>query len=357
MDVTSVVSVSDQRLHHWLSARFVDRARLSIDALSAPTDGYSNVTLTGCMRWTEGGHDRAEDFVLRMQPPTDSIFPGHDVLRQADILRALEGTDLPIPTILAVESNSEVLGAPFFLMQRLPGQVPNENPLYHLEGWFHQSSADEQRQMWFDGLDLLARMARVDWRATGLDFLKPHGDSPLESRLRYYQDAVHWSEQRAQKDYPLLRRAGDWLAAHQPVGEPLAFSWGDAKLGNCLFDAGRLVGALDFEQASIGSPIDDLAWWLMLDEALSRGYGVPRLAALPTRDESIAYWESKSGYSAEHLDYYEIYAAWRFAFIMTRIAHAFRQRGRIAPDSNMDTHNGAMTLLREHAASHGFAEN
>lgn len=356
MDVSSV-AISNERLHEWLSARFADRLGLSIDALTAPTDGYSNVTLTGCMRWRDGVSDCAEEFVLRMQPSGESIFPGHDVMRQADILWALERTDLPVPRVLAIETQPEVLGAPFFLMQRLAGRVPNENPLYHLEGWFHQSSADEQRRMWFDGLDLIARMARIDWRATGLEFLRPHGDSSLGSRLRYYQDAVHWSEQCAQKEYPLLRRAGDWLVAHQPVGEPLAFSWGDAKLGNCLFDAGRLVGALDFEQASIGSPIDDLAWWLMLDDALSRGYGVPRLAALPTRDESIAYWESKSGYSAEHLEFYEIYAAWRLAFIMTRIAHAFRQRGWIPLDSDMDAHNGAMTLLREHAAVHGFSED
>jgi aminoglycoside phosphotransferase (APT) family kinase protein len=355
MDV-SLVAISSEQLHVWLSARFADRVGLSINALSAPNDGYSNVTLTGCMRWRDGVSDCAEEFLLRMQPSGESIFPGHDVMRQADILRALERTQLPVPRVLAIETKREVLGAPCFLMQRLPGKVPNENPLYHLEGWFYQSSTDDQRQMWFDGLDLLARMARVDWRTESLEFLKPSGDSPLESRLRYYRDAVHWSERQAQKDYPLLRRAGDWLMSHQPTGEPLAFSWGEAKLGNCLFDSGRLVGALDFEQASIGSPIDNLAWWLMLDDALSRGYGVPRLAALPPRDESIAYWESRSGHSAEHLEYYKIYAAWRFAFIMTRIAHAFRQRGWITLDSDMDTQNGAMTLLREHAALHGFAE-
>ena len=346
------------RLLSWLRAAHPQRQELELGALFAPGAGYSNVTMLGHLRWRERGEDCEQQFVLRLQPAGDAIYPGHDVLRQCRVMQALAATSLPVPRLLGVEHDASVLGSPFYLMERIEGEVPNENPLYHLEGWFHELPEALRRRHWVAGLEAVACMARLDWRALGLDFLAE--EAGLVRQLDYYHHAILWAESLAGRSYPLLHAAERWLRINQPdlaqtsQEERLVFSWGDAKLGNCLFRNGELVGVLDFEQATLANPVDDLAWWLMLDDSLSRGYGVPRLAGLPSRAESIAIWERASGFRATHLDYYEVYAAWRMTFVMVRIAHMFKQRGWIGADSDMDERNGGATLLAAHAERLGF---
>ena len=341
------------RLLEWLRAAHPERSGLELGSLSAPTAGYSNVTLLGSLRWQGPRGPQGHDFVLRLQPAGDSIYPDHDVLRQCRVMQALAGSGLPVPKLLGIEHDPAILGSPFYLMERLEGRVPNENPLYHLEGWFHDLPAAEQRRCWLAGIEAVGRMARLDWQALGLGFLL-HG-AGLSAQLDYYSKAIRWAEVLAGRQYPLLHAAEAWLRANRPPDRQLAFSWGDAKLGNCLYLDGELVGVLDFEQATLADPVDDFAWWLMLDDSLSRGYGVPRLAGLPSRAESIAAWERASGQSASHLEYYEVHAAWRMAFVMARIAHIFKSRGWIAADSDMDSRNGGATLLAAHGQREGFA--
>lgn len=335
---------------------------LALAPLAAPGAGYSNVTLIGEVQGTGPWAAARRGFVLRMQPPGDAIYPDHDVRKQHRVLRALHAAGLPVPAVLGAGDDADVLGGPFFLMARADGRVPNENPQYHVGGWFHDLPAEEQRACWMAGIGAVAQLARLDWRAAGLGFLDPgDGVSPLLRQLDHYDRALEWAERLAGRGYPLLRAAGAWLRANRPPedgasrGSP-AFSWGDAKLGNCVFHEGRLAAILDFEQATLADPVDDLAWWLMLDESLSRGYGAPRLASLPTREETVAEWERVSGREARHLDYYEVFAAWRMGFVMARIAHIFKQRGWIPAGSDMDERNGGATLLAAHGARLGFAQ-
>ena len=334
----------------------VPPAEVVLATLTAPGAGYSNVTLLGEAQGSGAWAAARRGFVLRMQPPGDSIYPDHDVRKQHRVLQALHAAGLPVPRLLGAEDDPAVLGGPFFLMAQVEGRVPNENPQYHVGGWFHDLPADGQRACWMAGVGAVAQLARLDWRAAGLGFLDPgDGVSPLLSQLGYYDRALHWAESLAGRSYPLLRAAGAWLHANRPPDGDVAFSWGDAKLGNCVFHEGRLAAILDFEQATLADPVDDLAWWLMLDDSLSRGYGAPRLASLPTREETVAEWERVSGREARHLEYYEVFAAWRMGFVMARIAHIFKQRGWIPADSDMDERNGGATLLAAHGAGLGFA--
>lgn len=339
----------------WVPPEVIDLA-----ALTAPGAGYSNLTLLGEAQGSGRFADARHRFVLRMQPPGESIYPDHDVRKQHRVLRALHAAGLPVPALLGAEDDAGALGGPFFLMAQVEGQVPNENPQYHIGGWFHDLPAATQRDCWMAGVGAVAQLARLDWRAAGLGFLDPgDGMSPLLRQLDHYSRAILWAESLAGRRYPLLHAAERWLRANRPAEEPssaaLAFSWGDAKLGNCVFEGDKLVAILDFEQATLADPVDDLAWWLMLDESLSRGYGAPRLASLPSRQETIAEWERVSGLRARHLEYYEVFAAWRMGFVMARIAHIFKTRGWIPADSDMDERNGGATLLAAHGARLGFA--
>jgi aminoglycoside phosphotransferase (APT) family kinase protein len=343
------------RLAQWLAHRHPEWTAVSVTDLKRSDGGFSNVTVLGRLVCTQQGASRTLDIVLRVQPQTSSVYPDCDVERQYRVMQALAGSEVPVPVMRGLEVDSALLGAPFFVMQRIAGRVPNENPLYHLEGWFHDLPQEALRRHWFAGIDTIAAVARVDWRALGLETLQPPaGRTALARQFEYYRDAVAWAE-RLNRPYPHLHGAYEWLIENQPAGEPLTLSWGDAKLGNCVYSAdGQVAGALDWEQATLASPVDDLAWWLMLDESLSTGYGVPRLAGLPSREETVAHWERASGFSARHLPYYDVYAAWRMAYVMARIGSVFMERGWVPRESEMDVRNGGAALLAMHAARLGF---
>lgn len=342
-------------LSEWMSRRHPERAGLRAGGLKRSDGGFSNITILGNLQWTEGGVAQSQDIVLRVQPQSSSVYPDCDIQRQYRVMEALAGSDVPVPRMLGLEAGSETLGAPFFVMERVAGRVPNENPLYHLEGWFHDLPKDLLRRHWFSGVETFATLARLDWRERGLGHMQPPaGRTALAQQLDYYRDAVAWAE-RLNRPYPHLHAAYDWLVRNQPTGEPLVLSWGDAKLGNCVYGPdGNLVAALDWEQATLASPVDDLAWWLMLDQSTSTGYGLPRLEGLPSREETVAHWERASGFSAQHLPYYDVYAAWRMAYVMARIGTVFMERGWVTRESEMDVKNGGAALLAMHAARLGF---
>jgi len=346
-----------QALPGWLRQRHPARGAVRVDGLRRSDGGYSNLTVLADLHWAgpgEGTPAAPQPVVLRLQTDAPSVFPDANIVRQYRVMECLAGSAVPVPRLLGLEPSTEPLGAAFFVMERVAGRVPNENPLYHLEGWLHDLPEADLRAHWFAGIDAIAALARLDWRARGLGFLlPPAGVTPLAHQLEYYRRAVAWAESLG-RPYPHLHAGWRWLVEHQPGPGPLALSWGDAKLGNCVFHDGRLAAALDWEQAALADPVDDLAWWLMLDESLCTGYGVPRLAGLPGRDETVAHWERASGHSAHQLPYYDVYAAWRMAYVMARIGTVFTQRGWVPAEAQMDLRNGGATLLALHAQRLGF---
>ena len=345
-----------RRLAVWLATGLgKDATEAGTCTLQPSAGGFSNQTWVGTWECRDGA---AVPIVLRLQSATPTVFPDPSIDRQVRVMAALAGSAVPVPGLLGREDTGQVLGAPFVVMERVPGRVPQENPLYHLEGWFHELDAPAQRHHWSSGIDTLAAIARVDRPACetlGLGFLAPPpGVSVLEHQLQTWLDMLRWVESTA-RPYPHLHTAHDWLCRHAPPPGPVSLSWGDAKLGNCVFDAqGRVAAALDWEQACLAHPVDDLAWWLMLDGCLSEGYGVPRLPGLPSRDETVAHWERCTGLRADDLDYHEVFAAWRMAIIMARIGTLFMQRGWVEASAQMDVRNGAATLLAGHAQRLGF---
>lgn len=331
-----------EKLNRWLAQQ--QAGRYKIRSLQSSNGGYSNITLVGELE--PGASVETQGVVVRIQPEGAAVFPDCDVRAQYQTMHLLKEAGLPVPGLLGLEMDPAVVGAPFFIMTRIEGQVPNENPLYHLEGWFHDLPPNTCKQSWFAGIEGLAQLAKLDWRAAGFDFLLPKpGQTALQQQIQYYQDMLQWSEQLSGKHYPLLARCLKWLLANQPNSNTLSLSWGDAKLGNCVFQNGQLTGMLDWERPALSNPVDDLSWWLMLDQSLCTGYGVPRLAHLPSREETVAHWEQVSGFSAKDLPYYDVLSAWRFAIIMTRIGRIFTERGWVPAEAEMDLRNGGSRLV------------
>src|SRR5260370_1625314 len=179
-------------------------------------------------------------------------------------------------------------------MSRIEGRVPQDNPTYTVQCWLlDESTPAERRPLVESGLESLAAVHAVDWRALGLESLsKPqYGAIGFEQQLRYYERSFEWAENEAGFPAPAVPRAAlEWVRAHAPDHDPeITLCWGDARINNQLFGRDhRVVAVLDWEMVTLADPMMDLAWWLFLDLHFHEGMPAARMEGFPTRDEMVA---------------------------------------------------------------------
>lgn len=328
----------------WLQTRLPHATHLRVSPLQQPgATGFSSDTLLFDLAWREGGDEWEQQLVLRIEPTGFRVFPHYDVARQFRVQRQLWKSDVPVARMLYQERDASVLGAPFYVMERVEGRIPSDDPPYHVGGWMTEISAKEREEIWWSGLEALACIHRLDWRER-LGFLAEDDGSALERQLRAYERYLHWAARG--RPQPVCEAALAWLVARRPREEaPLGLCWGDARLGNMVFDAGRCRAVLDWEMATVADPVQDLGWWIFMDHHHSAGCGVPRLEGLPGREATIARWSGLTGREPHHVSYYEVFAAFRFSVIMIRVAQQMVLQGLLPQDSEFERDNTATRLL------------
>jgi aminoglycoside phosphotransferase (APT) family kinase protein len=334
-------------LDQWLRRKLPEARDLTVSDLSSPSaTGFSSDTLLFDLAWRENGKDRREALVVRTEPRGITVFPDYDIAQQFHVMGVLATANVPVPRTLWLEEDESILGAPFFVMARVDGRIPTDSPPYHVGGWMTEVTPAERAEIWWSGLEVLARIHRLDPYALGLGFLdmREAGATPLERQLAYYEHFLAWAAKG--KPHPTCDPALAWLKANRPrAPEVTALCWGDARIGNMIFDGGRCVAVLDWEMATLGNPEQDLAWWMYLDRHHSEGCEAPRLPGFPTREETVARHEELTGRPAHHLKYYEVFAGFRFGVIMIRVAQGLIASGFLPPDSDFDVNNTATALL------------
>ncbi len=254
--------------------------------------------------------------VVVRRPPRGPLPPSaHDVLREARLLRALEPTPVRVPRVLAVAEDPAVIGAPFYVMERIDGAVMTSEIPAALDN-------PEQRAMIADELlDALVELHAVDWTSVGLEgFGKPSGY--LERQLRRFTGL--WEHNRT-RDLPEVEEVGAWLAANLPASPPATIVHGDFRLGNTIFalrPPARLEAILDWEMATIGDPLADVGYmmihWTQPGDEIGR-FNLQHVTArpgFPTREQLIARYEERSGRSMQALDWYVTLALWKAVVFM-----------------------------------------
>jgi aminoglycoside phosphotransferase (APT) family kinase protein len=237
------------------------------------------------------------------------------VLREARLLRALERTPVRVPEVLAVCDDPEVIGAPFYVMERVDGEVITDTLPSALD------DPPERVRIADQLVDALVELHGVDWMAVGLEgFGKPTGY--LERQLRRFNGL--WEHNKT-RELPEVEEVGRWLAANLPQSPPATVVHGDYRLGNTMFAAeapARLVAIFDWEMATIGDPLADLGYmvmhWTQTDDPPSKFnlHNVTRLEGFPTREQLVARYEERSGRSMHALDWYVTLALWKAVVFM-----------------------------------------
>jgi aminoglycoside phosphotransferase (APT) family kinase protein len=341
-------------LAQWL-ARHFGAVDVEVGPIQGPAfTGFSNETLLFDATYTpaDGGARRTEGLVVRVKPTAHTVFLESDFEWQYRVLEILgTRTDVPVPTVRGFESDPSVLGAPFFVMDRIDGcRVPSDSPPYTVAGWVHDEASPEQRRTMVEsGLDALVRIHALDWRGLGLDFLdKPqYGALGFEQQLRYYEASFEWAAEG--EPQPVVGAALDWVRANAPAHDPeITLCWGDARINNQLFDDEyRVRAVLDWEMVTLADPMMDLGWWLFLDRHFHEGCARPRLPGFPTRDEMVAYYERQSRRAAHDLEFYEVFAGVRFGVVMMRIKSLLVEFELMPPDSDLGRNNTVTHVLAE----------
>ena len=272
-------------------------------------DGHSNITY---LVEREGAR-----FVLR-RPPRPPLPPSaHDVLREATLLSALQGTDARTPEVLVACDDESILGVPFYVMEEMKGTVLTNSVPPELDDPPVLARIGEEL------VDALVEVHSVDWRAAGLEgFGKPTGY--LERQLRRFNGL--WEHNKT-RELPIVQEVGDWLAANMPESPPATIVHGDYRLGNTMVAGegpGRVIAIFDWELATIGDPLADIAylsitWYQPGDDDETMFSALSSVSAhegFPTREELVALYEEKSGRSVGALNWYQALAIWKGAVFM-----------------------------------------
>ncbi|MDQ3985357.1 MAG: phosphotransferase family protein [Actinomycetota bacterium] len=271
--------------------------------------GHSNETFFV----TYGGRE----MVLR-RPPRGAFLPtAHDVLREYKVLSALNDAPVRSPRTIAACDDESVIGAPFYLMERVRGVVIRTE-------WLSGYSEAEKRPVGEELVDALVELHSIDPATYGMTGLgKPQGY--LERQLKRWTGQMELTLPHT-RPLPDLEEAGRWLVAHRPESPPATVVHGDYKLDNVVFSEtppARLLTILDWEMSTLGDPLADLGWMISFwrepgDEQDVFG-DLNRVTAAPgfsKRDELVERYAAKTGLAVEGLDWYIVLAIWKLAILL-----------------------------------------
>jgi aminoglycoside phosphotransferase (APT) family kinase protein len=271
--------------------------------------GTQNVLL----RFTRDGRE----YVFRRPPPHKRANSDEVMRREARILAALAGSDVPHPELIAACLDTEPMGAVFYLMEPVDGfnaTLGLPEP--------HRSDLAMQRRMGLSMVEALLALARVDPVARGIaDLGRFDGWAGRQvGRWRKQLDGYSELEGYPGPDIPGVDAVGAWLDAHRPAEVRPGLMHGDFHFANVIVrpDAGDLAAVVDWELATIGDPRLDLghllATWPVRDGARTLiGVDAP---GLPGTDELVAHYAAGTDRDLSDLLWFRVLACYRLGLIL-----------------------------------------
>ena len=257
------------------------------------------------------------ELVLRKQPGGALLPAAHAVDREARVMQALADSALPVPQVVLFHAERDVVGTPFFVMDRVAGRV---FPRCDLPGM----APEERRAIYLAMAQTMATLHQVDWQRAGLANYGRAGGYFSRQIARW---SSQWEKSRTREnaDIEALRK---WLPAHLPADESeTTIAHGDFRLGNLMFHSTepRVVAVLDWELSTLGHPLADVAFNCMAWRTLPSEYGGLRgldLAALgiPAEDEVLRHYYRASGRRDGVTAFHFAFALFRMAVIFEGIA-------------------------------------
>ncbi len=299
-----------QALEAWMDQRKLGFGELQ--SVERVVGGTQNILLS----FQRAGRE----YILRRPPAVLQRNSNETMRREARILMALAGTQVPHPKLIAACSDENVLGAAFYLMEPVKGFCA----AYGMPNRF-ASSPEMRHQMGLSLVDGLTALGRLDYIALGLSDLGQDGNylvrevSRCKARLASYGDVPEWD---GLADLDGVERIGQWLEANRPIGYQPGLIHGDYHLGNVMFamEAPRLAAIIGWERAAIGDPLLDLGWLLATWPDSAEDFGIGSVGAtpwdgFPKAGELVARYGASSSRDVSAIEWYGVLACYKLAII------------------------------------------
>ena len=333
-----------KRLQGWLGDRLgADETPRVYNASRPSHSGMSSVSVLFDLDWIQGGENRTAQLVARLAPEESAfpVFPGYDLRRQFDVMTVVRDySDLPVPSVRWVETSAVPLGRQFLVMDRVSGAVPVDNPPYVFGGWLCDMSDDDRDALQKAGVQVLADVHAIEDPAAKLPSMVTSGGSSLRRHFDNERAYYEWTRRDDGLRIPVLERAFDWLEAHWP-DEPSedVLCWGDARIGNIMFDGTVPAAVLDWESAAIAPRELDLGWFIFFHRAfqdLAEEFSFPGLPGMFECATVVEQYEDAAGVRVRDLDFYLVYAALRHGIVMSQIERRRIHFGEVEAHGNPD---------------------
>jgi aminoglycoside phosphotransferase (APT) family kinase protein len=311
--------LNELALDRWMQQHVAGyRGPLSIEQFSG---GQSNPTF----RLTTP--DR--QYVLRKQPPGQLLKGAHAVDREARVQRALRAAGFAVASVHGLETDRDVLGESFYVMDMVEGRI-------FWDARFPEVPT-EHRHEYFDSMNAtIASLHSVDYAAIDLRDFGAHGN--------YFQRQIsRWSRQYLQDEAAGrntdLERIIGWLPENVPAADQTSLIHGDFRCDNLIFHPTepRVIAVLDWELATLGNPIADFAYHLLMyriTPGAIAGLKGTDLDALniPSEDQYVRSYCLRTGRNRiSDLDFYLIFSLFRFAAIIHGIRGRMLRGNAISP--------------------------
>ena len=289
------------------------------------------------------------EVVLRRPPFGSTVKAAHDMGREFKVLSALGPVFPKAPRVLAFCEDASVLGAPFYLMERVGGlilrsRVPEGVAL----------PPDTISRLCAALVDTLVELHGLDYAAAGLaGFGTPEGYA--------LRQVAGWTKRyRAAQDAEVaeMDAVARWLAEHVPSAQGASLLHNDYKHDNLVLDPARpdrIVAVLDWEMSTLGDPLMDLgttlAYWVEegdRDELKAVAFGPTRLPGSYTRRQLVDRYAERSGRAVHDLDFYYCFGLFKIAVVVQQIYYRFRQG--LTRDPRFAGLGGAVNVLARQAA-------
>ena len=319
-------------LETWLAARRPDATSVRVSQLDIPsTNGMSTETLLFDAVWDEEGTERTEPLVARVAPDPANVpvFRAYDLEGQFEIMRQVAlHTTIPVPRVHWLERDTDVLGAPFFVMEKRYGIVPPDIMPYPYGGnWLYDAPRDRQAEVQNSTIAVLAELHAIDeperrFPSLVLDRSEPTAFARHVGDWTAYYEWIVADGVRS----PLIERALAHLHEQWPAteSEPV-FNWGDARIGNVMYRDFRPIAVLDWEMAALSPRELDVSYCVylhwMFQEVIER-FGAGPDAGMPhfmRPNDVLTEYERITGYTPRDFEFYALWNAIRYGMISLRI--------------------------------------
>lgn len=356
-------------ISRWLATVLPGAASPEITVHSGvDSNGMSSETILLTGRWDDHGTPVEQDWVARVAPTADDVpvFSAYRLDHQFEVMRlAATLTDVPVPPVRWLEDSGEVLGRPFFLMDRVDGVVPPDVMPYTFgNNWLADATPEQQRLLQDNTIEVLAALHSIPHAQNTFGFLldvDPPGDTALRRHFGWLRQWYEFAVADLGRS-PLVERGLAWLEQHFPddvaATEPVLV-WGDSRIGNVLYQDFRPVAVLDWEMATVGPRQLDVAWIIfahMVFQELAGLAGLPGMPDFLREDQVRDTYHEQTGVDVGDLHWFYVYSGVVWACVFMRTGARRVHFGELERPDDVESLFYHASLLRKLIADDGAAQ-